>query len=347
MVRILLVRFGSLGDVVLTLAATAALRAAVPRARTTYLVKEEWAPLVEGQAGVDEVWPLPPGRDRAAGSFGDLRRRVTQGGFDVAVDWQTSPRSRALLAGVERVLRWNAERWSRRRWVSLRWTQPRPVRPAWLRYADALAPLGVAADGIAPPRYVPGPAGEAAAAAFFAAWDGAAGTSPVVALAPGARWATKRWPASAFAAVATALREAGERILWVGDSADRARFAAEGGAAALDPPDPGARWFTGDLPATASALSRARAVVANDSGLLHLAAAVARPVVAVVASTHPGLGFAPAGPGHTVLVRDLGCQPCTLHGSARCPLGHHRCAREIVPDLVLAALKTPARPLGR
>jgi len=104
------------------------------------------------------------------------------------------------------------------------------------------------------------------------------------------------------------------------------------------------RWFAGDLATTAAALARSRAVLANDSGLLHLAAAVGRPVVAVFASTHPGLGFAPAGEGHRVFVRDLSCQPCTLHGRERCPWGHHRCAGEIAAapvDLALAA----ARPV--
>src|SRR5688572_2623593 len=336
--NVLLVRFGSLGDVVLTLAAVAGLRQAQPDARITFLVKRAWAPLVAGQSGVDEVWTLEPDA-----SAGELRRRVHAATFDVAVDWQTSPRSRALLAGHPRVLAWKAERWARRRLVSLRWTRPAPVRPAWLRYADALAPLGVAADGLEPPRFVPAAAAMATAEAFHGEWARAAGAAPVVALAPGARWATKRWPAGSFAAVARARRAAGERVLWVGDSADRARWRAEAGAAAgdLDGGDPGSRWFEGGLAETAAALSRARVVLANDSGLLHLAGAVGSPVVGVYASTDPRLGFppaGPAGPGRQALVRGLACQPCTLHGRERCPLGHHRCAREIAPGHVLALL---------
>ena len=341
--NILLVRFSSLGDVVLTLGATAALRAAQPHARITCLVKRAWAPLVEGQAGIDEVWTL--GADDA--SFGALRRRIHAADFDVAVDWQTSARSRALLVGHPRVLAWRAERFARRRLVTLSWTRPSPVRPAWLRYADALAPLGVDANAIAPPRFTPGAVAAAAAGAFHDEWARAAGDAPIVALAPGARWATKRWPAANFAAVARALRAADERVLWLGDAEDRARFeAAVPGAFAGDP---AVRWFAGGLAETAAALGRARAVVANDSGLLHLAGAMGRPVVGIYASTDPRLGFAPAGPpdpGRQVLVRGLDCQPCALHGRDRCPLGHHRCATEIAPGAVLGALDAARAPLG-
>jgi ADP-heptose:LPS heptosyltransferase len=104
------------------------------------------------------------------------------------------------------------------------------------------------------------------------------------------------------------------------------------------------RWFDGDLPAVAAALARACGVLANDSGLLHLAAAVGRPTVAIFASTHPALGFAPAGEG-AVLCRSLPCQPCALHGRERCPLGHHDCSRGIaVADVTAALAALPAAP---
>ena len=330
--EVLLVRFGALGDVILTLGATAALRRARPETRTTYLVKREYAALVEGQPGVDRVWTLDPGEARGIGGAFALRRRIAAAGFDAAVDWQTSTRSRIALAGAGRVTTWRAERLARRRWVSLRWTHPAPLRPAWRRYVDALAPLGVDPESAEAPAFRPPAAAVAAAAAFFAAWDPAAPAASTIGIAPGARWATKRWPAERFAAVVAARRAAGERVLLFGDAQDRA-----GAGPLAAPTDPGVRWFEGDLPAVAAALARTRGVLANDSGLLHLAAAVGRPTVAIFASTHPALGFAPAGDG-TVLCRDLPCQPCALHGRDACPLGHHDCARGIGVDGVLAAV---------
>jgi len=78
--------------------------------------------------------------------------------------------------------------------------------------------------------------------------------------------------------------------------------------------------------------------VTHDSGLMHLAAARGRRVVALFGSTSPALGFAPVGEGHAVLCRELSCQPCTLHGRERCPRGHFRCMTTIEPDQVGDAL---------
>ena len=88
----------------------------------------------------------------------------------------------------------------------------------------------------------------------------------------------------------------------------------------------------------AAALSRCAAAVTQDSGLMHLAAAGGTRVVALFGSTSPVLGFAPAGEGHVVLCRDEPCQPCTLHGLARCPKGHFDCMMRLEPEQVVDAL---------
>ncbi len=334
---VLLVRFGALGDVVLTLAATAALKRARPDVRTTYLVKREYAALVEGQEGVDRVWALEPGTGRGIGGVLALSRQVSAARFDIVVDWQTNARSQLVAFGVPRRLAWRAERLARRRWVSLRWTHPPPLRAAWRRYVDAVAPLGVDPASARPPAFHPPPAAQAQAAEYFAAWEATVPAASTVAVAPGARWATKRWPSERFAAVVAARRAAGERVLLLGDARDRATAGS-----LAEPADAGVRWFHGDLPAVAAALGRSRALLANDTGLLHLGAALGRPTVALFASTHPALGFAPAGDG-TILCESLDCQPCSLHGRDTCPRGHHDCARGIAVAAVESALAGLAR----
>jgi heptosyltransferase-2 len=99
------------------------------------------------------------------------------------------------------------------------------------------------------------------------------------------------------------------------------------------------------LPVVAACFERLDRVVVNDTGLMHLAAAVATPVVAVFGPTVRSFGFAPRGADHRILeVPGLACRPCSLHGSARCPRGHFRCMLEIeAPPVIEAALRPDPR----
>ena len=77
----------------------------------------------------------------------------------------------------------------------------------------------------------------------------------------------------------------------------------------------------------------------HDTGLMHLAAACGLRVVALFGSTSPVLGFAPCGRGaRRAVPRPIACQPCTLHGRERCPLGHFRCMTSISVDEVVGKL---------
>ena len=152
-----------------------------------------------------------------------------------------------------------------------------------------------------------------------------------VALAPGSIWGTKRWPG--FHELAARLGS----VVIVGGPDDRALGDAVAAAAG-----PGAANAAGALPLRASAalIARASVLVTNDSAPLHLATAVGTPVVAVFGPTVPAFGFGPRGPRDAVLeIEGLSCRPCSLHGPQVCPLGHHRCMREITVETVLAAVE--------
>ncbi|HPR18853.1 MAG TPA: glycosyltransferase family 9 protein, partial [Candidatus Cloacimonadota bacterium] len=68
-------------------------------------------------------------------------------------------------------------------------------------------------------------------------------------------------------------------------------------------------------------------VISNDSGPMHIAAALHKPQIAIFGATHPKLGFAPMNDKAIILKADLNCQPCSLHGSETCPLGHLDCLK--------------------
>ena len=152
------------------------------------------------------------------------------------------------------------------------------------------------------------------------------------ALAPGSIWGTKRWPYYGE----LAARLSGPVVV-VGGGEDRALgdsiVAASGGRA---------RNAAGELSLRGSAalIARARLLVTNDSAPLHLATAAGTPVVAVFGPTLPSFGFGPRGAHDRIVEHDqLACRPCSAHGPQVCPLGHHRCMKELGVELVVKAIE--------
>jgi heptosyltransferase-2 len=151
----------------------------------------------------------------------------------------------------------------------------------------------------------------------------------LIALAPGSVWATKRWPY--FSQLAHELRDLG-RVVVIGGEADRDLALAIVGATHGQAIDATGRL---SLLASAELIGRSALLVTNDSAPLHLASAMNTPTIAVFGPTVPEFGFGPLAErsivtGHTGLT----CRPCDRHGPQRCPLGHWRCMREIMPDAV-------------
>ncbi len=161
---------------------------------------------------------------------------------------------------------------------------------------------------------------------------GVAGESrPVVVLAPGAVGPSKRWPGAAYAALTRRLLADGLAVWVVGGPGEKSLAAEIVG-------DTGAGDLTGhDLRDAILALAAASVAVSNDSGLLHVAAALGIPSIGIFGPTSPW-HWGPLNPlAATIETKsELNCRPC--HRPV-CRLGHHRCMREISPEEVLAATR--------
>jgi heptosyltransferase-2 len=157
---------------------------------------------------------------------------------------------------------------------------------------------------------------------------------PLVALAPGSVWGTKRWPYYPELAARIAPRC---RLAIVGsadDSGAARRIAhAVGAQGVVD--------ATGKLSLLASAelIGRADLLVTNDSSPQHLASAMATPTITIFGPTVPAFGFGPLAPHSTTLGHpSLPCRPCHHHGPPTCPLGHWKCMRELGVEVVEGAV---------
>lgn len=213
-------------------------------------------------------------------------------------------------------------------------TKPHPPRGIvhQLRDYDALLlRRGIAPDRD-PPRLSPPPAARARAEAALAA-AGMAGAGRPIFLAPGAAFSwTKRWPPERFGRLAAILSARGHAPAFVIGPGEETLAALAAAAAAPGTPVLGADLDPVEL---AALFLLARAVVANDSGPMHLAAAVGTPIVAIFGPTDPGR-TAPSGAPAQILDRYVFCSPCFLK---ECPY-RHECMTGIEPEEVAGRLSS-------
>ena len=328
---LLVVQTAFLGDVVLTTPLLTAL--AAQHGPVDVVTTPAAAALVETHPAVRRAVPYDKrGRDRGWGGLRALAGRLRAEGYERAYLPHRSLRT-AALAFLARI----PERIGFHDGWPFFYTVVRR-RPAEGHEADRLLALAQQPAAAYAPSLRPTPEDEGAAAAALSAGGIPDGTS-FAAIAPGSIWGTKRWPYYA----ALAQRLIGTMpVVVVGGPEDAALGeeivrAAEGGGGR-----PKAVNVCGKLTLRQSAalIARARVLVTNDSAPLHVATAMGTPIVAVFGPTLPEFGFGPIRTGDVALgVTGLECRPCSRHGPPRCPLGHHRCMRDLTPEVVAAAIE--------
>ncbi len=158
---------------------------------------------------------------------------------------------------------------------------------------------------------------------------------PILALCPGAEFGpSKQWPADYYAEVAKSMLQQGWQVWLFGSVKDQpVTTQIKDALPALEHCHNLAG--TTSLADAIDLLSLAAAVVSNDSGLMHIAAALSRPLVAVYGSTSAG-HTPPMNPNSVTLSLQLDCSPCFKR---ECPLGHMNCMKQLLPEQILAALK--------
>jgi heptosyltransferase-2 len=311
--RIVVIRFSSLGDCILLCPLLAHLKAGGER-EVVVVTKTAYAEVFAGAEGADRV----VGFDPATGVAGLNRIARELGGRDtVVIDAHNNLRSRFLswrLGGA--AARFNKHYCAR---LGLIVFKRQTLLPTILEQYASLAPAAGLDTAPAPP----GPGGlRVPDAARTRVDERGALPDGAIALAPGSRWPAKRWAVDNFVELATTLAEQGRHVVLVGDEHDgefAVPIAQALGTACTD--------VTGaaSVMETAAWVERCRAFVGNDSGLMHLAEALGVPVVGLFGPTVREFGYYPALERSRTVERSLPCRPCSRNGARPCPREHRVC----------------------
>jgi len=318
--KILILRLSSLGDIVLTEPVTAELRRSFPSAQIHYLTKAAFKPIAECFESVDKV--ICYGKN-VAFHLSLLKER-----YDIVLDLHAklSTMIVGMMVPHKQLLRYRKEH-GRRRNIILEHIKTNGTSTVEL-YLKALSGI----EGYQAPESYPKPKLVIPQMNQIPKMEHA---KPLIAVFPGATHQTKMLPVgklkeligrlgNEFNFIILGTREEhylGE--LLSGDGVDCQNLCGHY-----------------NLPELVRVLSQVDLVVTNDSGPMHLAAALEKPQIACFGATHPSLGFSPLNSNAKVMSLDLDCQPCSLHGGDSCPLGHFACMNTISVESLEQAVRS-------
>jgi len=304
MYRILVVRLGSMGDVIHALPAVATLKHSFPHSHVSWVIKPRWAPLLDGNPFVDEVIEF----ERSAAGILNLRRRLRSQSFQLAVDLQGLIQS-ALVAAAARPEKIVGLYRSQARESLASLFYSNAVRTSAVHRVDRYLELATAAGASSIVNTFPLPQGRA---------EGELPSGKFVLSCPLAGWGSKQWPIEYYSELAAGL----DMPLVVNGPPQSAAALAQ---------IKGAHVHVSGIPGLIDATRRAHAVVGVDSGPLHLAAALSKPGVAIYGPTDPA-SHGPYGGSLRVLR-----SPHAVTSYKRLP-DHDPSMRAILPSDVLDAL---------
>lgn len=329
--RILILRFSSLGDVVLATAAVHALAAKYPDAELVVATKHDYVPIFDSFPGRLTVKPLS-----ASHSVTEYIASLGNRSFDMIVDLHGSLRSRAIVRrlqspDIRRVNKNTLKRW-RMVWSKKGLDRPLSIVDSYLHVVGAdrneFRPvLHLSQDEQSAVKSLRG------------------GEIFRLGIGWGAKHATKAVPPEIWRNILLSLSgQTGVRVLLFGmpnDEADIFRF-VNGEVVNLSSVIADTRIGL-PLRATMTQIASCDAFLSSDSGLMHVADALGVPTFGLFGPTHPSLGFAPAGERSRAFHAGTWCSPCHRHGSAPCFRERRFCFDELRIDEIVKTLMAVSR----
>ena len=330
--KILIIRFSSIGDIVLTTPVLRCIRQQLPGAEIHYLTKAQYAPILTANPNIDKLHLLED----------DLNKLIVplrEEQFDFVADLHRNLRTARVKTGLGAVNSAAFPKKNTEKWIltNLR-INLMPEESIVARYFEAVKPIGVHDDGGGLEYHIPDNARITNDDIPTSHWTG------YVACVIGGSYNTKRLPVAQWKKFCAAVPYP---VMLIGgpDDRDDGRLIAA---------DDAIKTYNScgkfNINESAALIERARVVVSNDTGMMHVAAAFRKPVISLWGNTSPELGMFPYYGGNSLKRRvsplsmlmdnkALRCHPCSKLGYAKCPRGHFRCMQDLDMDAVVSGVK--------
>jgi heptosyltransferase-2 len=335
--KILIIRFSSLGDIVLTTPVIKSLREKFPQSKIFFLTKSQYQDLLKNDPHIFSLIKFDP-KEKHPGisGFFKLIQELKAFEFDLVVDLHANLRSFLIrhLLKTELKIKYDKRWLARFLLVHFKFIKVKPMHTV-NSYLGALKKIGVNSSEKDPEIFLDRE-GENFLKDFLIEKN-IEKDDIVVGIHPGARWETKRWDEEKFTQVCQILNQKPKvKIILFGDQKDQEVIDR------INPQGEGRKLFKAvNLPLNKfmSLVGRCDCFITNDSGPMHIASALGVPVVAIFGPTHPKLGFSPRGPENIVLTANVKCSPCSLHGEKNCHKKSRLCMDLIQPEIATDAVE--------
>ncbi|GAB3551785.1 glycosyltransferase family 9 protein [Spirosoma fluminis] len=320
--KLLILRFASIGDIVLTTPVIRCVKQQLAQAEVHFCTGQDYQLLVAYNPYIDKCHYLN-------GNLYRLIRQLRAEQFDYVIDLQNTWLT-GLIKAALRVRSFSVETHSFRRWLYVRWKiNAMPTQHVVDRYMTTLHELGVTNDEKGVDYFIP------YKDEVETDWLPPTHQHDFVAYAIGGQHLTRRLPVPRIISL---CRKINHPIVLLGDKADRPQGDAV--VRAL-----GSRYVYNacgqfNINQSASLLQRARVVFSHDTGLMHIAAAFGKKVYSIWGSTTPQLGNYPYKTPYVRLEKQgLACRPCSPSGFSNCPMKHFRCMNDLSFDFEIKELR--------
>lgn len=327
--RVLFIRLSAIGDILLITPLIRIFHQQYPHAQIDILTKEAYAPLLQHHPLINHIITMPdsPTFTEVISTASKIRQQNYSKIFDLQTHWRTYLIS--LIVGLKNVARYR--KYAVRRFLLVHFkinSYPKEMEFIPKRYFSAFRHLPLEWSPERLELFIP----DDLMTGIEKKWPHSQDDLTIV-VAPGAGRMTKRWPAEHFVELIGLLQNRlSAKIIMVGGKEDKIVCLEIEKEASHDL----VNWCgETSLLETATILKKSRLVITNDTGVMHMAAAMQRKLIALFGPTVREFGFNPFMVDHRVIEHQtLNCRPCSYHGTDACPKGHFRCMKEIKPDQV-------------